>query len=535
MKTILLQITRNSLYLTLVQKEHKYIFDMPQCFELPQNMINGKEFDDIFEFAKFVCECVKISNYDTRKIIFCIENDTIIKKEFQHLPCKKKNLLAFARLEAETVLKDNINDYMILNYEYGRTNTITGKLTSTLFAIKTKLIDEITKNFLKCGLEVIKIVPSISGVLNQSKTIIDSHGKTSAFLELGFESTHLVIMSNEHIVFQRTLETVYDDIIAVLMKSKSLSFLDAHKLVDTYGFYGDEDVKQDLESTKLISMLLETSINEIIRNIRMVLSSERLELNSIVICGRLSKVKGFLGLFNDFELDIPIEILDVDNALLNLPQISNNAKEGGYYPSDFLSANGICTSKNTEVIDFLNIIRAKSDTRALILGIFALLTSLMICFMIINPVIYVSKLNQQNADKVTLDNVNYLVVKELLLQAQTLNTSLKNLETDNKLLPIGKSNTEETVKQIFNDFNLKVETITNFELDNSTGIVTILFKTKSYNDLLQVKHNIETNDYFYIAIPFTSEKSEDIYTCNFAVRAKNFVPIKANVEGGELK
>jgi Tfp pilus assembly PilM family ATPase len=532
----LLQTTRSVLYLTLVKSGRRPVFGAPQCFELPVSMRGGKECNDIPLFAKFVKECAANAKLNAKKIVFCLEDDNVVSKEYRHLPCSSKNLLASARLEAESVLQDNINDYMILNYEYGLPNTVTGKLTSSLFAAKSKLLSQIKKDFSRCGLHVIKIVPPISGLLYAGKTVIDSKNKTVAVLDFGFEKTHLIIFHDGSTVFQRSFETVYDDIIEIQMKAKSLSYHDAAKLVGSYGFYGEDSHSRDLEYGKQISMLLDTCINEAIRNIRMVLSSERLELNKLMLCGRLTTVPGFAALCDDLGLDIPPESVDMCTPTDKLPKVDSEAKRAGCRPATFLTAAGLLAAKKTDDIDFLTMIKAKSGTRAFNVSVLALITVLSLCVMALEPILYFSTLNQQARDKVSLADAKYEQVKDLLQEQSELSAKLSKVESDAKLLPAGKSKAEEPAKQLFLQVGAKVKLIKTFIIDNMTGSITLTFLTANYNDYLTVKHNVESNDFFLIAIPFHAEISTDgTCVCSVTLNVKGFVPMSTSSKGGGTK
>jgi len=533
---ILLQTTRSALYLTGIKNGRKAVFGAPQCFELPLSMRGGRECDDIPLFAKFVRDCTQRAKLTSNKIVFCLEDDNMVSKEYQHLPCSRKSLLAFARLEAEAVLQNGIDDYMIQNYEYNRPNAVTGKLTSSLFAVKGTLLDRIRKDFSKCGFHVIKIVPPMSGLLYVGKTLIDSQNKTVAVLDFGYEKTHLIILQNGLPVFQRTFETIYDDIIEILMKEKAISFQEAVGLVDAYGFFGEASPAQTSESAKQISLLLDTSVNEAIRNIRMVISSERMELNKLILCGGLSAVPGFTEFCDNLGLDIPLESIDTCVAANKLPEMNAAAKRRGCRPAAFVTAAGLLKAKKTDDIDFLNMIRAKSDARAVNISVLALVTVLALGVMALEPILYKVALRQQAQDQVSLSDVKYDELKSLLQQQSGVSAQLSKMENDSKLLPAGKSKAEETVKQLFDQVFAKAKAINSCDIDNTAGSIALVFQTANYNDYLTVKHSVEANGYFEIAIPFHAEAASDgSFTCSVVLNVKGFVPINPNSKGGDAK
>nr|WP_319487379.1 hypothetical protein [uncultured Caproiciproducens sp.] len=530
MNVILLQTTRNALYLTWVKFTRKPVFGLPQCFELPASMRDGRECSDIPAFAKYVHECANTARMGTNKIVFCLEDDNVISKEYQHLPCKKKELLALAKLEAETVLQDNVSDFMIQNYEYNRPNPVTGKLTSSLFAMKAKLITEIRKSFLKYGLHVIKIVPPISGLLYAGKSIPNSKNQTVALLDFDYEKTRLILFQNGLPVFQRTFETVFDDIIEIIMKNRSVSFPDAVRMVTAYGF----NIENDQQAEKQISDLLDACVSEAVRNIRMVLSSERLELNRLVLCGGLSIVPKFNEFCENLGLDIPIENIGTCSAAL--PAINAAAKRAGYLPSAFFTAAGLLAAKKSEDIDFLLFVKSISDTHAANVAVLSIVTLLALCVMALEPIVYQSALTQQKQDKIALNDAKFTEVKNLLQEQNELTQQLSKLKNDQKLLPSGKSNSTEIVQQLISQVFSKAKLVNTCDLDNTAGTIALTFETANYNNYLTIKHTIESSSYFLVAIPFSVEADNSgLCSCSVALKVRGFTPLTSDSKGGVSK
>lgn len=532
LKIILLQATRNALLLTPMKSGHRVSFGIPQNFELPANMRASEIYSDIPLFARFVRGCVDKANFGTKKVVFCLEDDQVISKEYQHLPCKSKNLLSFAKLEADSVLSDDIDDYIIQNYEYGLKNEVTGKMTSSLFVVKNKLISEITKNFSRCGLHVIKVTPPVSGLLYAAKAAIDSKGKTVAVLDLSFEKTRLLVLHEGFPVFQRTFEPIYDDIIEILMKSKSISYQEAVALISSYGAYGTSSADPSSEAFGQITALLDACANEAVRNIRMVISSERLELNRMVLCGAMSTLPNSSDFWNQLDLDIPLEPIELCAATGNLPQIEAKARRAGYQPAAFFTASGLLPTKKAEDIDFLKTVKIESNQRAAHSTILALITVAALGIMLLEPLLYFMKSSQNTLDKASL--AKYTEVQSLMKSQSDLTAKLAKLKGDRGELPYGKSGTTDVTKQLFEQVAAKVKSLDSFSIDTSSGSIALIFKTASYTDYLSVKESIESNAYFTVSIPFSVTLDESgICTCSVTLKWKDFVPFGAGKDGGK--
>ena len=536
LKIILLQTTRSSLSLIPAKSGRRASFGLPRNFELPEGLRMGMAFSDIPMFAKFVRSCVEKAKLGTKKIVFCLEDDNLICKEYQHLPCKSKNLLSFARLEADSVLSDNVDDYLIQNYEYGRQNEVTGKITSSLFVAKSKLILDIKKNFSKYGLRVVKVTPPVSGLLNAAKSAINSKGKTVAVLDLSFEKTRLIVLHDGFPVFQRTFESIYDDIIEILMKNKTVSFDDTVSLINSYGVYGVSSPDLTSEAANQISTLLDTGANEVVRNIRMVLSSERLELSKIILCGAMSSLPNYSEFWNQLGLDIPLETIDLCAAAGKLPKINEKVRKSGFRPASFFTVSGLLTAKKADDIDFLNVMKARSSTRTVNFTVLALVTVSVIGVMALEPLLYSLRLSQNAQDKAALTDVKYTEIAGLLKTQSELTAQLTHVKSDRELLPFGKSKTMNPTKQLFDQVKTKAKSITTFNIDNTVGIVALTFETASYNDYLLIKKEIESNGYFNIQIPFTASLSQGgTYSCSVTLSWKDFVPFVSSSKGGGTK
>lgn len=118
-------------------------FDVPSFFPLPQALKDGLAADNTRGLAVFAQKCLQDASLEGRPIIFCLD---AITKEYQHLPVKHADLLKLARLEAKTVLPEDAGHYVVINYEYGGTDSRTGRLKSVLYAAPELLVRNILRN-----------------------------------------------------------------------------------------------------------------------------------------------------------------------------------------------------------------------------------------------------------------------------------------------------------------------------------------------------------------------------------------------------
>ncbi len=531
MKIILLQVTRNALYLTPVKSGRRPTFGNPRNFELPEALKTDGAFFHTTQFAKFVRDCVDSAKFRTRNIMVCLEDANLISKEYPHLPVKGKNLNQFARLEAESVISDNISDYLIQNYEYGLINPATGKLTSSLFAVKSSLINSISRSFSKYGLHVLKISPPVIGLLHSAQSFINSTEKTVAVLDFSLSKTNLLVLRNGFPIFQRSFEAIYDDVLEILMKSRSLSYEDAVARISHNGLISSGEG----EEAEQVEALVDASASEVIRNIRMVISRERLELHKIIFCGAMSALPNFIAFWNQLGLDIPLETVENDIPTASLPIVDESARKAGYSAGAFFATAGLVNRSNFASIDFLKEIRTEDFSTKVNITVIAVVSLAAMFVMMLEPLLYFQKV-AQNA-KSSKDIKKYTDIQTLLNTQKDLNGRLSAFSSERDKLPYGKSKTYPAAEQVFNQIASKASSLEAFDIDNTSGTISVSFKVQSYDSFLEIKRALKSNAYFTIAVPFkVTLNNDNTYSCETALGWKDyvkFVDSKSGKDGGK--
>ncbi|WP_457943238.1 hypothetical protein [Caproiciproducens sp. LBM24188] len=534
MKLIILQLSREILYLTPAKNGNRAAFDAPRMFELPQPLRSGGALTNLPAFAEFVKHCVNSGDFNTNHCIVCLEEESVIRKEYQHLPCKPKNLVAFARLEAETVLPDDVEDYLIQNREYGYVNGLTGKLTGVLFAVRSDLVTGIRKAFSHVGLKVHKIVPPMGGLLSAAGALTGTAGKTVAVLDFSLEKTRLLVMHDRHPVFERSFEGIFDDLVEIVQKERSLPFQEAvdaafHLNMNT----DDGEASLSPETMRHISTLLDASADEAARNIRMVLSSERLDLDRILLCGPLASLPNYREFWNSLDLDIPLSVINATDAGAVLPKAEPRALRTGFGPEAFFTLAGILRAKRKDDLDFLKNIRSQSGSTAAQVTVLAVLTALSIGIMALQPFLNFMKARQLAQDEKDLSNPAYTEIQRLKNQEDKLFSEVEQQKSDRAMLPYGKSNSEEIVKQILEQVTAKGGTVLSCTVDQTSGNVSLTFAVSNFETYLSIKHNIESNGFFTIAVPFSAVvQTAGSYQCSVTLSPKNYTAWKTSGKGG---
>lgn len=532
MKYLLLKLSPGVLSLTPVRSGHRPVFGAPSSFELPPDLRGGGVFANLPAFTEYVKQCRRDARLSGKKIVFCLEDENVVTKEYHHLPCKPKDLLSLARLEAESVLSDDVDDYLIQICEYGRVGEVSGKLTGTLFAAHSGLIAEICRSFSSHGMKVVKIVPPVGGLLYAAKHFANCREGTVAILDLDFEKTRLLVLNGGYPVFQRTFEGIYEDIVKIVMRGQSLPFREAEAAARGFGLPGG--LPEELR--RPITDLLEAGANEVVRNLRMVLSSERLELNRIFLCGAMSVLPGYGEFWNSLSLDVPLENIGALVPADRLPRTSPQANRTGLKPAAFFSAWGLLRAKKAEDFNFLNLTRDRRKKAAGRAAALAILTLVSFCVMALQPTLYLWKTAQAREDQAALSGADYVKIRSLLSQESTLSSQAAAAEAARSALPYGKSKSEEISKKLFDEVGAGGGAVTTCTIDNNTGSITLMFSVPDYGTFLGVKHSVESAGFFIIAIPFTfTSQDGKSGLCSVTLNVKDFKPFGTKDKGGAAK
>lgn len=542
MKAAFFQITGRTLILTPVKKAGKQnIFGTPQIFELPENLSGGKAFSNIHGLSIFTANCIRGTELADRPFIFCLDDNHIVTKEYKHLPAREADLKKLSRLEAETVLQDGAaDDYAIATQEYHHIEPATGRLKSVLFAVPKSLVAGIRQEFRQAGIKIIKIMPLLNGMMSSCKSVLGLVpksplyiNKTIAVIDAGCENLRLILFSNGEVIFQKEFDSVWEDILEILHREGSISYEDAEREMIRPGFLltgGSASFGDSLTTT--VNALLETAAAEVIRNVRVVLSSERLEADKIMFCGAVASHPDFNKFIENLSLDVPFE--NIETACSRFPTLvglEQQAAVAGCHAGDFFSLNGLLAERSADSIDFIAEENVRRGNLRLSMAIMAVLTLLAIGIMSIEPILHQIAVNQQKADQSALSSPQVTEIKNMQAQQNKLQTEVSKLESDKNLLPYQKSKMEEIVSKLQVQLIPNIDSLTSCQISGTTGVVTVNFTTKTFDQFNRARKSIADAGYFSVLAPFSAAKSNsaqnktpDSYQCTATLQVKNFKP-----------
>ncbi len=524
MKTVatVLQITRGLLILTPAEydkpeggfavksKKTSSIpttFNVPQIFEL-NDSLKDHPFEKTDELAAFVKRCAESVSMELGDVFVCIEDeDVLITKEYKHAPAKEKLLPTFARVEAENVLHQEVDKYTILNYEYGQQygkSNKTDEISASLFAMNTGMLTDIRGSFEKEGIRVAKVAPPIAGMLHTCKQDVNSATRAIAVISMDFAATRLVVLHNGAPVFQQSFSSVLEDIAELFSLEFGMSKMGAIDLIRQEGL-GVCNKCKSASTRKQTMTMLDNAAGEILRNLRMVISTKRLDIDEIVLIDALAKLPNIANYCRQVGLTAPMEnITRLFSAGSQPPVAAASASEKGYDTTSFITLNGILTMPPQEanlLMGEANVLTAMSEQGSSKLGmlIAAGLGVAVGIWMIATVGTWLALEFRKNNDTAQINDPRYTPAKELISEEATWKKQLTDMEANLEMLPDTTLKSADVMTEFFAQVRDQVESVTTIVLDNSANSITTTINVKDFSSYIELRDSINENGYFIVS------------------------------------
>lgn len=530
MKTVFLQLTNELLTLTPARTaKEKRLFGAPVLFVLPDGLY-GKPMEDLPALAKFAASCLAAARLKGKPVTFCLDSEQVVTRQYLHLDAKSEDLLAAARLEAETVVQDDIKNYLVENFEYHYTDPISQKWKSVLYAVPEALLLGIKREFKKKGVKVVKISPPITGLISAGQKVVrsspDLAEKTLAIIDIGREKSRLVFFAKGLPVYSSIFDSVYGDVMNILAAELSVTPLEADARVQELGVgsYLTEGMPHEAVVRERLDTLMNAATSEILRTIRMVLSAERLELDEILFSGWMAGLPHFDEFCAQLALEVPVRTME------NLPlgiDLASGA-DSSLNKAAFLTLSGLLTSKKAPV-NFLRPLETAHNNRIVNRTGLAFITVIMLLVMCLQPLLYFHALQQNFSDGLALNDAKFNEVKSLDDQRLTLEAQLSELKRQSELLPKDKSKAREALDQVLFEIASETKRMENCSIDNTTGVVSLEFVTNSLNSYNSIRDKIVNSGFFTVLVPFEANANEETgeITATASLLVNGFEPLDA--------
>lgn len=489
-------------------------FSSPQIFEL-NDSLKEHPYEKSEELAAFVKRCAESVSMELGDIFLCIEDeDVLISKEYKHAQAKEKLLPTFARVEAENVLHQEVDKYTILNFEYGQQYGRSNKaedVSASLFAMNTGILTDIRANFEAAGLHIVKIAPPIAGLLYTSKVDMNSATRAIAVISADFASTRLVVLHNGAPVFQQSFSSVLEDIAEMFMLEFGVSKLGAIDLIRQEGL-GICNRCNSATTRKQTMTMLDNAAGEILRNLRMVISTMRIDIDQIVLCDTLAKLPNIAAYCRQVGLSAPMEnVVNLYSGGAQPPVANQSATQKGFDSTAFVTLNGLLNMPLGEA----NLLRGnvladvvkenKSKLGNFVAGGIAGIAAL---WMIGVGGWWLALQLQQNSDLATLSETKYQKAQKLIDEEAEYTQKLQNLEIDVATLPRTSMKTSEIVTHFFDEIYRQVDSCSNLQFNHSQQQIVTSVVLKDFNTFVDFKYQVMEDGYFDVTDDFSASVTE---------------------------
>lgn len=542
MKTVatVLQITRGLLILTPAEYDKpeggfavktKKSSSMPTNFSVPQifelnDSLKEHPFEKTDELAAFVKRCAESVKMELGDVFICIEDeDVLITKEYKHAPAKDKLLPTFARVEAENVLHQEVDKYTILNFEYGQQYGKANKsdeISASLFAMNTGMLTDIRANFDKEGIRVVKVVPPIAGMLYTCKADVNSATRAIAVISMDFAATRLVVLHNGAPVFQQAFSSVLEDIAEMFSLEFGMSKMGAIDLIRQEGL-GVCNKCKSAATRKQTMTMLDNAAGEILRNLRMVISTKRLDIDEIVLIDALAKLPNIANYCRQVGLTAPMEnITRLFSGGSQPPIAAASAAEKGYDTTSFITLNGVLTMPPQEanlLMGEANILTAMKEQGGNKLGnyVAAGMGVAAAIWMIATAGFWLSMEFRKNNDTAELNNPRYNPAKQLIADEATWEKQLADLESNLEMLPTTKISSADILSEVFSEVRDQVVSISAISLNNNDHSVSSTIVVENYDGYIKFRDSVNEIGYFtvsdVVSLTLSEPNADGVQTC----------------------
>lgn len=491
------------------------IFGAPQIFEL-KDSLKDHPMQKADELAQFVKRCAQSIGLNLGDVFVCIEDeDNVVSTEYTHPAAKEKMLPAYARVEAEKILHGDIAQYTIIHSEYGYQFGKAKKsedLQAALFAMSSKTIADIKIEFEKEGIHVVKIIPPITALIHAGKEQMNSATKTIALISVDFVATRLVILHNGAPIFQQSFSSVLEDIAEMISLEFGISPLGAIDLIRENGL-GVCDRCNDPNTRKQTMGMLDNAAGEVLRTLRMVISTQKVDIDQIVICDSLSKLANLSNYCRSIGLTAPIEnVSAIYTQGMVPPQVTEVANDKGYNSGCYVTLNAILDMRTGEG-NFLGgetglATLQKNSTlggkiaagAAVAVGLWMLVVGGWWMFLNI----------RYNNDQSALNDPILTETKNLLKDEQTYQQKLSNLQTDKDLLPKTVVHVGDTMDRFFDFSHQKLGALQTVNVNNSSNTVDANIITSDFEQYVKLRDYIKDQQkYFDLSANMTSTRDDN--------------------------
>ncbi|HHZ06288.1 MAG TPA: hypothetical protein GX401_05820 [Clostridiales bacterium] len=543
MKTVLVQVTKEYICLTacepvkeLTSKDNKkaiskdiipFSFTSPYIMPIEQADLDEK--NSIWECPKLFAEMVKnglrqMKRTEVKEVIIMAEGYDLTCQEFQHIRANKKVINSLAISKIQEIVGDAISDFSVILTDYGVPKEANADITAKSYAVPKALIADLSEAFKDNLLNLVKVIPTEVALIGASQHSIYSFDKTVALISMDYAAVRIIIIKNGMPLYCHSFVSPLCELAHIISEDRQIALEEAIEFIRTTGYGLEEDCKNPTTERR-IEDIKETAIEDIVRNLHVVLMSLNLELDQIYLSDFLGYMPRAVNYIRGFNMAKEVNVVsDSFNSQTVVPELSIQARDDFYKTGAFFVMNELMncgTQFDNNLMIGLSAAKAKNiqaGKKMSVIGI-AVLCSLMV---IIGGA-YGFLAVREGIDTATMAQTKYDTPKELLAKQAKLNKNLSSQEGDVALLPKEKLYMQDVLIQMNEQLVSKVKNFKGYNIthtrDEKTKLETVVIpvsgEVATFSDFLDVKNGISDNEYFKFAPSFTVSENTEKHMYSF--------------------
>ena len=353
---------------------------------------------------------------------------------------------------------------------------------------------------------------------------------------MDFAATRLVVLKNGAPVFQQSYASVLEDVAEMLMLDFGISKLGAIELIQQEGL-GVCNKCSNAQTRKQTIAMLENSAAEVIRNLRMVISTMRMDIDLIVLTDALATLPKIQQFCKQRGLTAPMEnVSNLFTGDVRSPVASAAAAQKGYSTVSFITLNGVLTMPLGEanlLTGETNVLTAMSKDGSNKMGnIIAGSLAFLVVIWIAGILGWWAALEiQKNNDENTLKDERFHYAEDLIAREKKYKELTENMTANLAILPTTKFKMSTIVDHIYKEIVEKTLQTSSISVrkevdpekvvpgtvtDENIEIVSIQLQcdVKNYDAFTTLRDKIVEAGFFDVNEELTLSKKESFETDN---------------------
>lgn len=546
MKTVLVQVAKTYLCLTgceplkaLDTKDKKPITDEKIAYSFTSPFLVPIEKEDLgdnntlWEDPKLFAHLVKsglrqMNNNEITEVVIMVESFDLTCHEYQHIKTAQKLLNNYAVDKIKEFVGDSIDDYSVIYKDYSKIKDSADEVTAKAYAMPKALIADLTQAFADNMLTLVKVVPSEIAMLYAAEKSVYSFDKTVALVSMDYNAVRVMIAKNGVPLYCHDFVSPIEDIIHIIEQDRELGTDAALDYLRTVG-YGFQNELNTATAERKIEEIEDNVIEEIVRNIKLVLMSLNISIDQIYLSDFVAYIPHIRNYFVGFGLTTEISVIsDSFNSSITVPEPSIQARDDFYKSGSYFIMNDLMNSGNQyqdNLIYGLKATVAKNVDAGKKLAVVG--SCVLAGLMVVIGGAFGFFTIREMIDTSTMADPKYDYAKELITKQETITNNIANQESDAALLPRTNLYTENIINELNTQVVKKVAKFDYYSLShtiNSSGLeefqVPISGVVTTFKNFIDLQNDIKKDGYFVMDPAFSVSESTDINGYTFSTNLR---------------